>query len=160
MSIRELVKGCNLFFEMYDEEVERVIRTQKVHVYTKGEYIIREGQKAEQIYILLEGLAELQKATPSSQLKVERFRQGEVFGLLMLLDEKPYNIDVVASTRCSVLEIKHRSIMNLFDRNPRIFAIMTLNICRILGKRLKNTHERIAEIRQGDKGDNSNSQAS
>ncbi|MEK7857361.1 MAG: cyclic nucleotide-binding domain-containing protein, partial [Acidobacteriota bacterium] len=81
------------------------------------------------------------------RVRVERIKQGEVFGLLMLLDEKPYSIDIVARTRCSVLEIHHESIMALFDRNPRIFAVMTLNICRILGRRLKSSYNRMAELK-------------
>jgi CRP-like cAMP-binding protein len=147
MAIKDLLKGCPLFFEMYDEEIEKVVKNQKVHHYEKEEKIIQEGQRADQIFILLEGVADLQKEAVGGRIKVERIKQGEVFGLLMLLDEKPYSIDVIAQTRCAVLEIKHQSIMDLFDKNPRIFAIMTLNICRILGRRLKSAYTRMSQLK-------------
>jgi CRP-like cAMP-binding protein len=147
MAIKDLLKGCPLFFEMFDEEIEKVVKNQKVHHYEKNEKIIQEGQRADQIFILLEGVADLQKQAVAGRIKIERIKQGEVFGLLMLLDEKPYSIDVIAQTRCSVLEIKHESIMDLFDKSPRIFAIMTLNICRILGRRLKSAYSRMSQLK-------------
>jgi CRP/FNR family cyclic AMP-dependent transcriptional regulator len=147
MAIKDLLSGCPLFFELFDDEIEKVVKNQKVHHFEKDERIIQEGQRADQIFILIEGVADLQKQTMSGRIKVERIKQGEVFGLLMLLDEKPYSIDVIAQTRCSVLEIKHKSIMDLFDKNPRIFAIMTLNICRILGKRLKSAYTRMSQLK-------------
>jgi CRP/FNR family cyclic AMP-dependent transcriptional regulator len=147
MAIKDLLKGCPLFFELYDEEIERVVKNQKVIHFEKDEKIIQEGQRANQIFILLEGVAELEKQAQGGRIRVERLKHGEVFGLLMLLDEKPYSIDVVARTRCAVLEIHHESIMALFDRNPRIFAVMTLNICRILGRRLKSSYNRMAQLK-------------
>ncbi|HYX38721.1 MAG TPA: cyclic nucleotide-binding domain-containing protein [Oligoflexus sp.] len=147
MAIKDLLKDCPLFFELYDDEIENVVKDQKVHHFEKDEKIIEEGQRADQIFILLEGVADLQKATPGGRIRVERLKQGEVFGLLMLLDETPYSIDVIAQTRCSVLEIKHQSIIKLFDKKPRIFAIMTLNICRILGRRLKSAYTRMSQLK-------------
>lgn len=147
MSIRDVLKGCPLFFEMFEDEIEKVVKAQEVHHYQADEHIIREGQSADQIFILLEGVAELEKQAGGGRIRVERIKQGEVFGLLMLLDEKPYSIDVIARTPCAVLEIKHSLIMSLFNRNPRIFAVMTLNICRILGRRLRSSYKRLGELK-------------
>jgi len=147
MAIKDLLKGCPLFFELYDDEIEKVVKDQKVIHFEKDDKIIREGQRANQIFILLEGIAELEKQAQGGHIKIERIKQGEVFGLLMLLDEKPYSIDVVARTRCAVLEIHHASIMALFNKTPRIFAVMTLNICRILGRRLKSSYNRMGQLK-------------
>lgn len=147
MSIQDVLKGCPLFFELYDEEIEKVVRLQKVHHYHPGEMIVHEGHAAEQIFILLEGIAELHKQTQGAKIRVERLKQGEVFGMLVLLDKKPYTIDVVAATACTVLEIKHSYITELFSRNPRIVAVMTLNLSRILGHRLRASYARIAQLK-------------
>lgn len=147
MAIKDLLKGCPLFFELYDDEIEKVVRNQKVIHFEKDEKIIREGQRANQIFILLEGIAELEKQAQGGRIRIERIKQGEVFGLLMLLDEKPYTIDVITRTKCAVLEIQHESIMGLFNKNPRIFAVMTLNICRILARRLKVSYSRMGQLK-------------
>ena len=150
MALDHVLKGCELFFELYEDEVERILKTQTVHHYKPGEMIITEGEQGNQIFILLEGIAEIQKATYNGpKFNVEKLKPGEVFGLLMILDEKPYGIDIVARTRCAVLEIKHTAIMDLFDKNPRIFGIIMLNICRLLGKRLRNAHQRMSQFKTG-----------
>ncbi len=147
MSIQDVLKGCPLFFEMYDEEIDKVVRTQKVHHFAQGETIVKEGGPADQIFVLLEGIAELHKETKGGRIRVERLKQGEVFGMLVLLDKKPYTIGVVAATACAVLEIKHDHITDFFSRNPRIVAVMTLNLCRILGHRLRGSYSRMAQIK-------------
>ncbi|SMF62964.1 Crp/Fnr family transcriptional regulator [Pseudobacteriovorax antillogorgiicola] len=148
MALDHVLKGCELFFELYEDEVERILRSQSVHHYKPNELIIQEGDKGNQIFILLEGIAEIQKnAMGGTKFNVEKLKPGEVFGLLMILDEKPYGIDIISRTRCAVLEVKHAAIMDLFDKNPRIFGIIMLNICRIIGKRLRNAHQRMSEYK-------------
>ena len=150
MSLDHIISGCELFFELYEDEIEKILKSQSVNHYKPDDHIISEGQQGNQIFILLEGIVEVQKFTPSGQrVKVERLKPGEVFGVLMILDDKPYAVDIVSRTNAAVLEIKHSAIMDLFDKSPRIFGILVLNICRILGKRLRNTHQRIGELRRG-----------
>ena len=148
MALDHALKGCELFFEMYDDEVHKMLKSQTVHNYQVGEKIINTGDKGNQVFILLEGFAEIQKiGRDGKSIKVEKLKTGEVFGLLMILDEKPYGIDIIAKTRCSVLEIKHESIMAQFDRNPRVFGLLMLNISRIIAKRLRSAHSRMGMLK-------------
>ena len=148
MALDHILKGCELFFELYDDEVERILKTQHVHHYVPNEKIINADDKGNQIFVLMEGIAEIQKDLGDGEkIGVEKLKPGEVFGLLLLLDDKEYGIDIVARTRCAVLEIKHTAIMDLFDKNPRIFGIILLNICRILAKRLRASHTKFAELK-------------
>ena len=110
--------------------------------------MIEEGQEGEEIYILLEGIAELEKNTKAGKVRVEKLRQGEVFGLLIMLDSKNYGIDLRALTKVTVLELKHKNLMKLFEKNPRIFGIIAMNISRIMSKRLQVFLKKIGEIKQ------------
>lgn len=148
MSLDHALKGCELFFEMYDDEVKKLLKSQSVQNYDPEEKIITTGDIGNQIFILLEGFAEIQKeGRDGSTIKVEKLKTGEVFGLLMVLDDRPYGIDVIAKTKCSVLELKHSSIMDQFDRNPRIFGLLMLNISRIIAKRLRTAHAKIGTLK-------------
>lgn len=145
MALDHVLKGCELFYELYEDEVSRILRSQKVFQYKPGELIIKQGSHGNQIYILLEGIAQVHKTLDNGvKFNVEKLKPGEVFGLLMILDDKPYGVDITARTRCAALEVKHNAIMDLFDKNPRVFGIIMLNICRLLGKRLRSTYAGIA----------------
>ena len=145
MALDHVLKGCELFFELYEDEVTRILRSQEVHQYKPGEIIIKQGSQGDSIYVLLEGIAQVQKSLDNGvKIDIEKLKPGEVFGLLMVLDDRPYGVDITARTRCAALEIKHSAVMDLFEKNPRIFGIIMLNICRLLGKRLRNTYAGIA----------------
>jgi CRP-like cAMP-binding protein len=147
MGIKDVLKGCPLFFDLYDEEIEKITKNQSVLHYEKDELIISEGQEGEEIFILLEGIAELEKNTQKGSIKVEKIKQGEVFGLLIMLDSKTYGIDLRALTKVTVLELKHKELMALFEKNPRIFGIIAMNISRIMAKRLKSFQVRLGEVK-------------
>ena len=148
MGIKDVLKGCPLFFDLYDEEIEKITKNQSVVHFEADELMIEEGQEGEEIYILLEGIAELEKNTKAGKVRVEKLRQGEVFGLLIMLDSKNYGIDLRALTKVTVLELKHKNLMKLFEKNPRIFGIIAMNISRIMSKRLQVFLKKIGEIKQ------------
>ena len=137
MAIADLLKGCPLFFDLFDEEISRIVGSQRVMHFKPGEKIIEKSKDGGEIYILLEGIAQMEKQVDKGPCKTEKFKQGEVFGLLVLLDRRQYGIDVVASTHCSVLELGHEKIMDLFKTHPRSFGLICLNISRILAGRLQ-----------------------
>ncbi len=149
MALDHVLKGCELFFELYDDEVEKILKSQHVHKFAPNDNIIKAEDKGNQIFILMEGIAELQKKFSNNEkVSIEKIKPGEVFGLLLLLDDKPYGIDILARTSCAVLEIKHAVIMDLFEKNPRIFSIILLNISRILAKRLRIAHTKFNELKE------------
>lgn len=147
MAIKDILKGCPLFFDLYDEEIAKITKDQSVLHFETDELIIEEGQEGGEIYILLEGIAELEKKTKGGTVKVEKLKQGEVFGLLIMLDSKQYGIDLRALTKVTVLELKHKDLLSLFGKNPRIFGIIAMNISRIMAKRLKAFQIKLAEVK-------------
>jgi CRP/FNR family transcriptional regulator, cyclic AMP receptor protein len=65
---------------------------------------------------------------------------------MVLLDERKRTADIVASTFTDVLVIGYDTIFTIFNKNPKIFSILMLNLCRLLAKRLKGTSEEIKRL--------------
>ena len=143
MSIKNMFQGCELFFDMYDEEIENLVKNQLVHHKESNDYLIKEGDTGDQVFIVLDGIFEVTKKTDQGEFVVENLKHGDVFGVLMLIDTYPYSVSIRAKTRASVLEIKHKNIMDLFKKKPKVFSVISLNISRLLAKRLRNAHEAI-----------------
>ncbi len=138
MAIEDILKSCPIFFELYDKEIEKVVKKCEVKSFQAGDYIIRAGQNGREIYVLLEGSAKLQKDLPNGTVKYERFKRGEVFGVVVLLEKHTYTVDVVADTSCYVLEIPYDHIFSLYDSDPKIFGIICLNLSRLIAQRLSD----------------------
>lgn len=145
MSIKDMFQGCELFFDMYDEEIEQLVKKQLVHHVEPSDYLIKEGETGKQIFIVLDGILEITKENEGGEFTIEKLKHGDVFGVLMLIDAYPYSVSFKAKTKVSVLEIKHENIMELFTKNPKVFSVISLNISRLLAKRLRNAHGAISK---------------
>ena len=132
MSVADLLRGCPLFFELYDYEVERVTRFCRVHSRKSGEWILTQGQPLQSLYIVLQGRACARfKSGEERALGV-----GDPLGEAYLADEKACSVDVIAETDCALLEIEFTGIYALFKKDPRVFGLLMLNLSRLLAKRL------------------------
>lgn len=153
MAIQDVLKGCPIFFELYEDEIEKIVKDQQVYHFKPEDPIIQEGQKGNEVYVLLEGSASIRKNIGDRGIKVERLKHGDVFGVVVLLDEKSYGIDVVAETNCYVLEIQYERIFNLYRKKPQLFSLISLNLSRILAQRLRTAQQAMAQLKKGRETD-------
>lgn len=136
MSAIELIKSCPLFHDLYDDEIEVIVGKCDVLFYKENEYIIHEGDEGKEIYIILKGMAEVQKDINGQIIHISKLHEGDMFGETSLIDETR-SADVVALTNCDVLTINKESLLSLYPKKAKIFSVLTLNMARLLAKRLK-----------------------
>jgi CRP/FNR family cyclic AMP-dependent transcriptional regulator len=148
MAIPDLLRGCPLFFELYDKEVERIVHMCDVFEVPTGEAIIRDGEIGNDIFVVLEGAAVAQKSTPKGIITVNILKQGDVFGEMVLVDEKIRSATIMATANCSILRVKYKDIFVLFQKEPKIFGIVILNLSRLLAKRLRNANKTIVTLQE------------
>ena len=74
--------------------------------------------------------------------------KGDVFGELVLLDEKIRSADIVSIEVSDVLELSYSQIFSLYEKEPNIFGVLMLNVSRLLAKRLRATNKIIVELRK------------
>lgn len=146
MAIPDLLRGCPLFFELFDDEIEKIVKYCTVFTFESGDAIVSEGQEGNEIFVLLEGQAVVQKNVSGELLRIQELRAGDVFGEMVLVDEKTRSADIKAEVRCYVLEIKYDDVFALFKSEPQIFGLMILNLSRLLAKRLRSSNELIMKI--------------
>lgn len=139
MSIINIIKSSPLFFELFDDEIEIIVETCNVMSLEEGDYIFKENDEGNETFLILTGAANVQKGdTILAELK-----KGDLFGEMVLLEEKTRTADIVAKTYTDVLVMDFDSIFGIFKKNPKIFSLLMLNLCRLLAKRLKGSSEKI-----------------
>jgi len=148
MAIPDLLRGCPLFFELYDTEIERITRYCAVTSYEPGGQIVAEGQEGDEIFVILEGSAHIEKMTAQGPLRIHTLRKGDPFGELVLVDERKRSANIVAAEDCSVLELHYSQIFNLYEQEPRIFGLIMLNLSRLLARRLRETNLSLQALRE------------
>ena len=82
------------------------------------EFIFTEGEEATAGYAVVSGRVALLKCSPSGkELILDLLPAGEVFGVVALVDTKPYPLSARAQAASVVLELPRRTVAPFLERN-------------------------------------------
>jgi len=141
-----LVRGCPLFFEIYEHEVEKIIQSCMVASYDPGSYIMQQGDTGTDICVLLEGHADITINKDAHSTTLASIGPGDLFGELVLINETTRTANIVATEKCDILIISYENFFKFFDKNPKVFSLMVLNVTRLITKRLKSSGHIIEQL--------------
>lgn len=119
-----------------------------VYTFKDGDRIIKDGEEGDQIFVLLDGKAMVEKDTGKTRVKIQPLRSGDVFGEMSLMGEKTRAADIVSSGDSHVLEIRYEKIFELFQKEPRIFGLLLFNISRLISRRLSASNSIIVKLQK------------
>lgn len=146
MSVAELVKGCPLFHEIYDNEVEEILQSCLVACYEPGDHIIKQGDTSSEICILLAGTAGIFVNKNGNRHFITDIGSGDLFGELVLINETERTADIIAKDKCDVLVISYEDFYSFYNKRPKVFSLMVLNVTRLITKRLKYSNSIIENL--------------
>lgn len=122
-----------IFDEMTEEEVQTVLERSHVITCGQGDVIIKKGNTAQTLFILLSGVAEVRK---DGDL-IAVLAPGAVMGEVAFLLGKPRTADVVAATDdVRVLSLNESSIRRQIRTDAELASKLLLNLCRCLCARV------------------------
>jgi hypothetical protein len=118
-----------------------------LHHFAPGEFIVRRGDHGDEMYVIIQGRAEVWVGTGPERHCLAEMGRGEVFGEMALVRRHERSADVVAAGPVEVLAVTQRFLSRIQSRYPRIGAKVFLNLTRILSDRLEEANERFAALR-------------
>jgi CRP-like cAMP-binding protein len=95
-----------------------------------GDFLFREGDRGEKVYVLLEGEMEILLG----DLVLENAGPGTLIGEMALIDDSPRTASAVAKTSCRLAEIDRRRFHFLVQQTPH-FAT---HVMKTLADRLRH----------------------
>lgn len=146
MSIVNLVKGCPLFHEIYEHEIELILKNCLVASFQEGDHIITQGDESTDICILLSGKADITVTKDGVDKLITSIGEGDLFGELVLINETKRTANIIATKNCDILIMSYDSFYSLFNKKPAVFALMVLNLARLVTKRLKFANQMIEKL--------------
>ena len=121
---------------MSDQEVDFslfVRREFPTRFYAKGDTIFREGEQADEFFVVVRGEAEIR----SANRRFETVGQNGIFGEMALIDDSARSATVVALTDVIVTPIKEQQFLFMVNHTP-FFA---LRVMRVLANRLRRQNK-------------------
>lgn len=112
-----------------------------------GETIVRQGDQGNEMYVIIEGRADVVIGAGGERKRVDSVGRGDVFGEMALVRQDERTADVVASEPVEALMVNERFLARIQSRYPRIAAKVFLNLTRILSDRLERANARFVSGR-------------
>jgi uncharacterized membrane protein YdfJ with MMPL/SSD domain len=107
----------------------------------KGTFITRTGELKAELYVLLNGRADVRRA--HSDLVIRSLARGDVIGEMGLVRHRPRSADVVVVEEAEYLVLDERFLARIRRQYPRIAATVFLNLTRVLSDRLESTTDQL-----------------
>lgn len=108
---------------------------------TRGTFITRTGELKAELYVLLNGHADVRRA--HSDLVIRSLSRGDVIGEMGLVRHRPRSADVVVVEDAEYLVLDERFLARIRRQYPRIAATVFLNLTKVLSDRLESTTDQL-----------------
>jgi CRP-like cAMP-binding protein len=109
-----------------------------------GDFLFREGDKRDSMYVLLEGEMDIQLGN----YVVETAKEGGLIGEMALIDDSPRTANAVAKSACRLAQIDRRVFDFLVQQHPPFAR----HVMKVLADRLRHMNVRDVQ-KQTDKSD-------
>ncbi len=147
MSIVEYLKIIPLFQGMTLEELKKLEKITKERSYKKGNVIISEGEKSENVFIIKSGKVKIFKTSNDGrEIILDIKGKSKIFAEVTLFDNGLNPATVVAIENCIVLSISNDDLEVIIRENPD----MALNIIKVMSRRLKEAQSRVKNMAIND----------
>jgi CRP-like cAMP-binding protein/ferredoxin-like protein FixX len=113
-----------------ERAVESLLKESRLQVLRSGEILYREGDRPGNLYIARTGFLKVARKAGTSELVLQYFREGDVFGVSALLFEQPQSATVSANTRAEVIVIPGAAVQGLLNENPGLRRELALEAKR------------------------------
>jgi len=122
----DLLAEVSLFSHLGEAELLRIAELAGVHLFHKGEVIIREGEQDRRLFIIVRGTVEIVKGLGSKyEWHIRVLGPRSHFGEMALIDDLPRSASVVAKEETEILCLDQRDLRAEIDKHPSIaFELM------------------------------------
>ena len=140
---RTLVQALPLFEAMQPAELDNVLASAGSRRYGPGEAVFKQGEAADEFFVLLHGRLRVTKVTPEGQQVVVRMvAPGDLFGIARALQRADY-----PGTATAVLEsLVIAWPMANWDVFMKDHPAMAVNAMQTMGGRLQEAQSRLLEL--------------
>ena len=137
-TIRDILKEVSIFHGLSDSDLEILEEKMILTVYQKDDYIFREGELGQELYILVEGDVSITKKDKyGNEREIIKLYGGSLFGEMSLIDiqKRAASIRVLSETTIAILD--YNSVLDIYHDNLELFTKIILNIAREISRRLR-----------------------
>lgn len=127
------LESIKLFADLTPADFAYLRKATREVFYKPEEFIFKQGDAADGIYFVKEGLVRISAVVPHGDLRVlSRLGEGELFGEMAVFDNQPRSANATAEEATTVYFLGLDQVWKAFEQTPKLSAAMVREISRRL----------------------------
>ena len=137
-----LLRTVPLFTDLDDTELAAVADLCREERFVSGDYIFREGESGNRLYLITEGEVRISRDVPGSgEEALAVLKSGAVFGEMAVFDRSVRSTHAISNGGTVVLTIARSDFELLLDLNRELAYKVLWAVTRLLSTRLRNAND-------------------
>ncbi|MCG6972975.1 MAG: cyclic nucleotide-binding domain-containing protein [Desulfobacterales bacterium] len=138
-------KKFDFFHAFSDNQLEKLLKVTEKKTFKKGTQIYKEGDRANQIYIVCKGWVKLRKIDPGKGIDIsfENRSKGELFGAACFMKPQEYTLNAVCMEDSEVMAINADDLFDLFHKDYQIGYLFLKEIAKVYFERYKSVKRQL-----------------
>jgi serine/threonine protein phosphatase PrpC len=141
---REVLAHMPLFARLTDRELLRVMQAVQVREFKDGEAVIREGDKGDELFIVLEGKVRVSRGDQT----LTHLGPGEHVGEMALIRSLPRSASVTAAGTAELIAIRRADFFEILRKEHEVAVKMLWQFLGVLADRLDQTNSELHNIKR------------
>lgn len=112
--------GIDFVRALSPEQVQMLARGARAQEYLPGEKVVRQGDPGEELFVILEGSADVVLEHEGEEKVLTTLQEGQFFGEISLLTGEPRSATVVAKTPLRVMVLGKRTLSAIILDQPEL----------------------------------------
>ena len=137
-----LLKNVAIFKDLDDGELAEIAEVCREEVFVSGEYIFREGEHGNRLYLICSGEVRISRDVPGSgEEALAILKPGALFGEMAVFDRSERSTHAISNGGTTVLTIARPDFEMALDFNRELAYKVLWAVTRVLSGRLRNTND-------------------
>ncbi len=140
---REVLAKMPLFARLTQREMLRIMQVADVRSFAPGAQVIREGDRGDELFIVLSGKARVTKG----DVALTTFGVGDHFGEMSLIRSVPRSASVFADAACELIVVRRADFFDILRREHELAVKLLWQFLGVLADRLDQTSQDLETAR-------------
>jgi CRP-like cAMP-binding protein len=133
-----------LFRALNDREILRLLQVVEVHPYKDADVVIREGDRGEELFIVLTGSVKVMRG----DTELARLKPGDHFGEMALVRNQPRSATVLSDLDSELMVIRRTDFFDILRNEHQLAVKLLWQFLGVLADRLDDTNRELGHARE------------
>ncbi len=153
-TLHTILKENYLFQDLSEKDIRFVSEVIHLRNYRTAERIFSQGEIGVGMYIIVKGsvdiaVTEAEQRDKSQEVFITRLEPGDFFGEIALVEENSRRSATArAHNEAQVIGFYKSDLVEILQRNPTAGFQVVSRLAEVLGRRLKETTEKVSDLRR------------